>query len=310
MVIPAYNEATQIRGVLETIPEFVDKIIVIDDASTDGTSQVVEECRQQASDRIVLIRHSVNCGVGGAISTGFKWCYDQAIDVAVTMDGDGQMDPDDMPALLDPVVADEVDYAKGNRLMSGEAWRIMPKDRYLGNAALSLLTKIASGYWHLADSQCGYAAINHKALKAIDWDKTHRGYGRPNDILVRLNIHGFRVRDVMVRPLYDVGEESGIRPIRMIPALFLLVMRLFLMRMIRKYVILDFHPLVFFYALAVVLLLVVAPILAIRMFWIWLLVEGKIPAINAMALMFSVVTGLQFLLFAMWFDMDYNSHLR
>ncbi|NOX62624.1 MAG: glycosyltransferase family 2 protein [Chloroflexi bacterium] len=310
VVIPAYNEAKQIRRVLETVPPFVDKIVVVDDASTDETSQVVEECQHQTSDRIVLIRHAVNQGVGGAVSTCFKWCRDHGIEVAVTMDADAQMDPDDMPALLEPVVTEEVDYAKGNRLISGEAWRIMPKVRYLGNAVLSLLTKIASGYWHVADSQCGYAAINRQALKTIEWDETHQGYGRPNDLLVRLNIHGFRVRDVPVRPLYNVGEESGVHPIRMIPALSLLILRLFLMRMIRKYVILDFHPLVFFYALSAILLLIVAPVLTGRMFWIWLAVEGKIPAINALALMFSVVTGLQFLLFAMWFDMDYNTHLK
>jgi len=115
-----------------------------------------------------LIRHETNQGVGGAIATGYKWCRDHEVDVAVVMTGDAQMDPADLAALLDPVVAGEVDYAKGNRLFTGDAWNQIPKARYLGNSGMSLLTKIASGYWHVADSQCGYTAINLKALKAID----------------------------------------------------------------------------------------------------------------------------------------------
>jgi len=105
--------------------------------------------------------------VGGAIATGYEWCRDHGGDVAVVMAGDAQMDPADLPVLLDPVVAREADYAKGNRLFTGDAWNQIPRVRYLGNAAMSLSIKIASGYWHVADSQCGYTAINLKTLKAL-----------------------------------------------------------------------------------------------------------------------------------------------
>jgi hypothetical protein len=219
------------------------------------------------------------------------------------------MDPADLPALLDPVVNNEVDYAKGNRLLSGEAWRKVPRVRYLGNAALSLLTKIASGYWHVADSQTGYTATNLKVLQTINLDQIYKRYGMPNDMLVRLNIYNFRVRDVEIQPVYGVGEASGIRPIRMIPKLALLIARLFVKRMVQKYIIRDFHPLVFFYVLAGLLLGVIGPLLTLRLFLVWAR-AGSIPAINALALMLVVITGLQFLLHAMWFDMEYNRHLQ
>ncbi|MCK7575572.1 MAG: hypothetical protein MZV65_47750 [Chromatiales bacterium] len=116
---------------------------------------------------------------------------------------------------------------------------------YLGNAMLSLLTKIASGYWHIADSQSGYTAIGRRALKAIDWDQMYKRYGQPNDLLVRLNIAEMRVTDVPIRPVYGVGEKSGIRPLRMIPKLSWLITRLFFYRLLHKYIIQDFHPLLF-----------------------------------------------------------------
>jgi glycosyltransferase involved in cell wall biosynthesis len=308
VVVPAYKEEKLIGRVIETMPDYVDHIVVVDDCSPDRTSEVVRGL-QATHPRVVLLRHEVNQGVGGAIATGYKWCRDQQIDATAVMAGDAQMDPADLPNLLDPVVAGEVDYAKGNRLISGESWYKVPRVRYLGNAALSLLTKIASGYWHVADSQTGYTVINLKALQTIDPDLIYKRYGMPNDLLVRLNIYNFRVRDVEIKPVYGVGEQSGIRPIRMIPKLSLLIMRLFIKRMVQKYIIRDFHPLVFFYMLAGFLLGVAGPLLMIRLIWFWV-ASGRIPPINALTLILVIITGLQFLLFAMWFDMDYNRDLQ
>jgi len=213
-----------------------------------------------------------------------------------------------LPNLLTPVVAGEVDYAKGNRLFTGDAWNQIPKVRYLGNSVMSLLTKIASGYWHVADSQCGYTATNARVLKTVDWDRMYRRYGQPNDLLVRLNVNNFRVRDVPVRPVYNIGETSGVKPLRMIPRLSWLLFRLFVYRMVHKYVIRDFHPLVFFYLFGCSVALLCIP-LSVRLLYFWVL-QGRIPPINALAVMFCAVTGLQLLLFAMWFDMEYNRNLR
>jgi len=224
------------------------------------------------------------------------------------MAGDAQMDPDDLPALLDPIVSGRADYTKGNRLFTGDAWNQIPKIRYLGNAVLSLLTKMASGYWRVADSQCGYTAINLKALKMINWDQMYKRYGMPNDLLVRLNIYSLRVVDIPVKPIYYTGAKSGIKPLRMIPRLSIFLMNLFIYRMVQKYIIRDFHPLVFFYAFAAILLGLFTPILMARLLVMWA-INNKIPPINALTLIVVVITGLQFLLFAMQFDMEYNKDL-
>jgi hypothetical protein len=137
----------------------------------------------------------------------------------------------------------------------------------------------------------------------------YKRYGQPNDLLVRLNIHNFRVRDVPVTPVYDIGEDSGVRPIRMIPRLSWLLFKLFVYRMWQKYVIRDFHPLLFFYGMAFFLLAVSVP-LGLRVFYKWLIMGGNIPPINALAWMSGTIAGLQSLFFAMWFDMEYNRELR
>lgn len=308
VVVPAYNEQALLGRVIETMPDCVDRIVVVDDASPDGTADVVRRYMPQMGERLLLIQHERNQGVGGAIATGYKWCRDHEMDVAVVMAGDAQMEPANLPDLLAPVVAGEVDYAKGNRLFTGDAWNQIPKVRYLGNSAMSLLTKIASGYWHVADSQSGYTAINLKALKTIDWDQMYKRYGQPNDLLVRLNVYNFRVRDVPVMPVYNIGEKSGVRPLRMIPGLSWLLFKLFLYRIVQKYVIRDFHPLVFFYLMGVALFI---PGLLLGLYMtFYRLFVGTVAPTSALFAVFLVVSGMQSLFFAMWFDMDYNKALR
>jgi hypothetical protein len=230
------------------------------------------------------------------------------IDVTVVMAGDAQMDPKDLTNIVAPVAKGAVDYTKGNRLFQGDAWHMIPHHRYLANSFLSLMTKIASGYWHVADSQTGYTAVSLTVLKKLDLDAIYKRYGMPNDILIKLNQYDFRVRDVHVRPVYNVGEKSGIRPMKVLPAISWILFKGFWRRLVFKYVIKDFHPLVFFYALSFLLLISSVP-LAIRLFYIWA-ETGDIPDINAMALVFTVISGLQTLFFGMWFDMEYNKDLK
>ena len=307
VVIPAYNEETQIGKVIETMPDFVDSIVIVDDLSRDNTIKVVERY-QQSNSKIVLLKHDKNQGCGGSLATGYEWAKENNYDVAVRMDGDGQMDPDDLPLILDPVVEDRVDYSKGNRLFTGEAYKKIPKVRYFGNAFLSLLTKIASGYWHVADFQSGYTAINKQALHTIAWGYMYKRFGQPNDLLVRLNIYNFRVADVPVKPIYNVGEKSGINIFKVIFTLSWLLMKLFLWRMKEKYIIRDFHPLIFFYALGGIFGMITT-ILFVRLFWFWY-VYSHIPPINALAAMFAFMSSSLFILFAMWFDMEANKDLK
>ncbi|HPG40405.1 MAG TPA: glycosyltransferase family 2 protein [bacterium] len=307
-IVPAYNEETQIGMVIDTMPDFVDKIVIIDDCSKDKTVQVVTDYMQRRPD-VLLLRHEVNQGVGAAIASGYKWARDNNVDVAVVMAGDGQMAPADLPAILDPVVEDKADYSKGNRLFTGEAYKKIPKIRYFGNSVLSLLTKIASGYWNIADSQSGYTAINAKALRVIDWDAMYKGYGQPNDLLVRLNINNFRVKDVQIQPVYNIGEKSGIKIRKVLFTISWILFKMFLKRMKEKYIIRDFHPLVFFYACGFFFGLL-SFLLFLRIFYFWFLLGLDIPKINAMAALFSFMSSTQFTLFAMWFDMEANKELR
>lgn len=308
VVVPCYCEETQIGKVITTMPDFVDKIVVIDDASPDSTSEVVKSYLPN-NPRLVLLRHQTNQGVGGAIATGYEWARDNNYDVACVMAGDAQMDPADLPAILDPVVNGEADYTKGNRLFTAESFRKIPKVRYFGNSILSLLTKIASGYWHIADSQSGYTAINRRGLEFVQWPLMYKRYGQPNDLLVRLNVFNLKVRDVMIKPVYNVGEKSGIRLWKVVPRVSLLLLKLFLWRIKEKYIIRDFHPLVFFYFFGFVFSLF-SVLLFGRVFYFWWILGEPIPPINALAAMFSFVSATQFVLFAMWFDMEINKDLK
>ncbi|MBZ9577562.1 glycosyltransferase family 2 protein [Patescibacteria group bacterium] len=307
VVIPVYNEEKLIGKVLSTLPMFVDHIIVVDDCSKDKTVDIIRRF-QQTDSRIILICHQKNQGVGGAISTGYQRALELRVDVTVVVNGDAQMDPKDMINLVKPVGLGEVDYCKGNRLFRGKSWDMIPHYRYLGNACLSLLTKIASGYWHITDSQSGYTAISLTALKTLDLKSIYKKYGAPNDLLIKLNIHNFKVRDVPIRPIYRQGEKSGIKLWKIIPTIPWLLIRGFFKRLWRKYVINDFHPLVFFYILAFLLLITSIP-LSIRLVYIWI-IQGFVPRTTTLAVMFLIITGLQFLFFAMWFDMEYNKNLK
>lgn len=206
VVIPAFNEQDAIVATVTTIPDFVDEVIVVDDASTDETAQ-----RARIRPDVRIVRHSHNRGVGAAIASGYRYSLDARCDVSVVMAGDGQMDPRDLPALLDPIVTGNADYVKGNRFLHSDVWKEMPLARIVGNATLSLATRVTSGYRHVFDSQCGYTAIHRDALAKLDLELLWARYGYPNDLLARLHVARARVVDVPVRPIYGAHWKSGIR---------------------------------------------------------------------------------------------------
>jgi len=308
VVVPAHNEEALICQVLDTLPPFVDRVIVVDDQSIDKTKDIVRPYEQCCPEKYRLICHTKNKGVGGAIVTGYKQAVDEKIDVVVVMAGDAQMDPADLERIVMPVVLGETHYVKGNRLFRGESWQMIPHYRYLGNSVLSLLTKIASGYWHIADSQSGYTAISLKALQTLNLDNIYERYGMPNDLLIKLNICNFSVKDVSIRPIYNIGEKSGIRLLSVIPKISWLLLKGFIRRMVEKYIIRDFHPLVFFYFLGIALtpsgLIFGSYLLGIR------ILGHGVTSTSALFAAFLVISGLQSLFFAMWFDMEYNKHLK
>jgi glycosyltransferase involved in cell wall biosynthesis len=307
VVVPAHNEETQIKRVIDTMPPLVDYIVIVDDASTDRTAEVVM-AELDNDPRVFLLIHEANQGVGGAIASGYKWARDNDVDMAVVMAGDGQMNPRDLPALLDPIVDHGINYSKGNRLIYPRARELVPGMRFFGNSVLSLMTKFASGYWHVADSQTGYTVADRKVLQTIDWDKMYKRYGQPNDLLIRLNIENFRVRDVPVEPVYNVGERSGIRIQRVIFTISHILFTGFFKRLNEKYIVRDFHPLIIFYAMSATFALLGLGFL-MRTIFEWLHV-GTAPPLSSMAFLFFLSMGFQSFAFAMWFDMEANRNLR
>lgn len=206
VVIPAHDEARLLPVTLAGVPRFVDQIIVVDDASSDGTAEAARRARFD----VHVARHRQNRGVGAAIVTGYREALRRGVDVAVVMGADAQMDPDEMPRLLDPIAEGEADYVKGDRLGHPEVRQRMPLVRWLGNHALSWLTCRATGYRGLRDSQCGYTAISRSALARLPLDALYPRYGFPNDVLSHLSVLHARVVDRPVTPIYG-DERSGIR---------------------------------------------------------------------------------------------------
>ncbi len=305
VVVPAYDEEALVGTTLAGIPASVDRIIVVDDASRDATA---ERALATGDSRVEVVTHERNRGVGAAIVTGYEQARAERIDVAVVMAADNQMDPEELEAIAGPVARGEVDYAKANRLVSGRAWELIPHNRYIGNAILSLLTKIASGYWHVADSQAGYTAISLDLLDRLDLERVYTRYGFPNDLLVHLNIENARVRDVPSRPIYGIGERSGIKLHSVVPRISWLLVKGFCWRMREKYVIRDFHPLVFFYVFGFLMTLAG---LALGILETVLRIAGHgITAATIVLVALLLVSGSQFTLFAMWFDMETNKDLR
>lgn len=306
VVVPCFREETQIRGVIETMPAFVDRIIVVDDRSPDGTADVVRDC-MRSHPNVELLVHEENRGVGAGIATGYKRALELDMDVAVVMAGDGQMPPNELADIVRPVTSGHADYAKANRLVVEQAWATIPRKRFLGNAMLSLLTKVASGYYQVADSQTGYTAITATMLRRLDLDAMYPRYGYPNDMLVRLNVLRARVVDVASVPVYDVGEVSGLRIRRVLFTMSWLLLKRFFWRLWKLYVVRDFHPLVLFYALG--MLMLGAGVLASVVLGALAYGEGTVSGASAVAASILLQSGLLLTLFGMLFDFEHNRPL-
>ncbi|GAA1561693.1 hypothetical protein GCM10009678_50730 [Actinomadura kijaniata] len=237
-VVPAYNEEVLIAKTISTMPEIVDHIVVVDDASTDETAKRVAEV---GDPRVTLVRHDANTGVGGAIVTGHRVTLESDSDVNVVMAGDAQMDPDYLPALLDPIADDGYGFTKANRFFARSGLTGMPLNRLLGSTVLSFATKLASGYWNLFDPQNGYTAITRESLSRIPLDRLATGYAFENDLLIWLNIAGVRAKDVPIPAVYG-QEVSGMRLHRVVPQISRLLVFGFWRRILRRYVVPSFSP--------------------------------------------------------------------
>ena len=355
VVVPTYNEEKQIGFVIDSMPDFVDRIVIVNDASTDNTEQIIKGYIDKAeksdmnirrwngkpepnrynraevllheqndkeldlyppfekvnenptSDRIILINLKINSGVGAAIARGYKWSKDYAIDCTAVMAGDNQMDPAELEKICRPVVENNIDYVKGNRLIHRSAWLVVPRIRYFGNSILSILTKVASGYWHVSDTQTGYTAISLSALRAIRIHDIYKRYGMPNDMLVKLNIAFCTVMEVPIKPIYAIGEESKMNVIKVIPSISWLLFRSFFKRLWIKYFFRDFHPLFLLYNFSLIL-----GILCITFAFniVHCMLAGHGISIRTeIVFVFLFTSGFQSFLFAMWMDIQDNDRL-
>jgi len=248
IVIPAYNEERHVGDVLAGIPDYVDKVIVVDDCSADNTAQVIASVRD---DRLVALQTDRNQGVGGATILGYVKAKEFDCDIVVKMDGDGQMTPEHLPLLLDKV-ADGYDYAKGNRFLAGASLESMPRHRLIGNIILTFLNKLASGYWHIFDPQNGYTAISFAALSRLDLSRLHHRYFFENDMLIALNLQNARVADVPIPARYGT-ERSDLNPFRAGVTFPLLFIPRLCRRIYQKYILRDFSPIALFLVMGLLL---------------------------------------------------------
>ncbi|MHA2064878.1 MAG: glycosyltransferase family 2 protein [Candidatus Thorarchaeota archaeon] len=240
-VVPALNEERLIVRTLSSVPDTIDTIYVIDDGSDDRTAELVTQ-HGLSDNRVKLLQHVTNQGVGAAIITGYRAAFNAGHDVFVVVGGDAQMSWDDLGSLLQPIRDGTADYAKGNRFIygtpqtPGNAWREMPPLRILGNVTLSVLTKFASGYYHLFDSQMGYTAMHRRVFPLINWGRARKGYGYPVDWLTRFHTTGVRVADVPVCAIYLEDErQTKIRVRKFLFYMFGVIVRGGLRRVYREY---------------------------------------------------------------------------
>jgi len=356
VVVPAYNEESQIAMVIETMPDFVDRMIVVNDCSKDRTrgivegywssefnkgifipdasnqkfdgkyeraNRIVQELRiveekyfvksemKNAGDeneRIILINHLKNSGKGAGVASGYKWARDHNIDCIATMDGDGQMDPAELFSICRPILDNEVDYVKGNRLIHRSSMFVIPKIRFFGNSILSILTKLSSGYWRVSDTQTGYTAISLKALQSLSLHKIYKNYGYPNDMLVKLNIAYCTIKEIEIKPVYQIGENSKMKIGKVIPRVSWLLFRSFFKRLWIKYLFRDFHPLFLLYNMSFILFIISFPYL-LKILNHAFILKSQANPVTVLAFIFLAISAFQSLLFAMWMDIQDNDRL-
>ncbi len=323
VVVTAYDEEPFVGTVIETVPDFVDRIYAVDDASPDDSWAVIQQVASRINEtaeprpelavtdggegrRVVPIQHEENRGYGASVKTGYRHAVEDEMDIVAVMNGDGQMDPDILHRIIDPVAEDEADYAKGNRLLDPEDREDMSTFRFVGNAMLTGLSKFASGYWSISDPQNGYTAISREAIEEIDLDSVTDEYGFLNHLLTHLNVNEQRVADVPMTAVYG-EEESSIRYVPFIRFVSLLLLRSFIWRLKTRFVVQEFHPSVIFYGAGSAGLAGGAVGLGSSLLRS---LRGKDGFTAAMASFATLLIGVVALGIGIWLDADENNDLE
>ena len=240
VVIPCFNVEKQIAGVVRTLPDWVARIIAVDDGSSDGTLGLLRDLADE-DPRMTVIARDANGGVGAAMVTGYRAALDSGADFIVKMDGDGQMDSGELPRLLRPLLEGRADYAKGNRFRHVRSLGRMPRLRLLGNIVLTVTTKLVSGYWHVFDAQNGFTAISRDVLERLPLERLDPTYAFENSMLSLLNVEDRPVADVSMPAIYG-DERSSLRVPLAILSYPPRLVRMFLRRLAVKYIVYDVSP--------------------------------------------------------------------
>ncbi|NLD61202.1 glycosyltransferase family 2 protein [Candidatus Sumerlaeota bacterium] len=237
VLIPCYKVERHIADVVASVPAFVDRIIAVVDGSPDGSLAILQSL---SCERLLIISHEQNLGLGAAMATGYKEALKEGADIVVKLDGDGQMQPKYLESLIDPIANNLCDYAKGNRFRHTRALSSMPKIRLLGSIGLTFLTKMASGYWNVTDPQNGYVAIAGSFLGALDFDRlSRRRFFFENEMLIQLNVEEARVLDVPIPAIY--ADEKSTMSIQNVLLTFpVLLIKGYFWRLFQRFIVRDF----------------------------------------------------------------------
>ena len=306
VIVPAYNEELLIEKTINSVPQIVEKIIVINDCSKDNTKKIVDSLMIK-NKKIELINFGKNSGVGAALIAGYEYCHEHKYDIAVVMPGDAQALPIDFDKLVEPILNGRADYAKGNRLKHKNVKEIMPRHRFIGNTFLTILTKFASGYFHIMDPQMGYTALNVETLDKINIKSLIKRYGYPGQLLFLLNMVDAKVVDVQVTPHYDI-EKSGIKLFTFVPKLMFLLTKLFVQRVIKKLLKEKMSPagISYFFCFGMFFGFIALLIRTLNYYFS----SGYIPELTFMAFLTSIILFFIFFFFGVMFDYQENQKLH
>lgn len=300
-LLPAYNEEKLITKTVTTLPDYIDKIMVIDDVSTDNTLKIAKDLAKK-DDRVVVIHHKVNTGIGGAYISGFKKSMELGMDLVVTMAGDAQCNPDYIKNMIDTLVDENLDYVKANRFVHLEDLKQMPKFRRIGNIIITLLTKFSSGYYSIFDSQNGYGVFKRKTLEKLPLEHIGQRYDYENTLLIALAIMGAKIKDEPVPAIY--GDEVSTIPVFKTTVRALsVVWKGFWRRIYYKYVVVNFHPIALF-LFAGLLLTLVGLLVGIYMIAAKLLAHASPSTGTTMLCVLPLIVGFQVMLTALIMDMN------
>jgi dolichol-phosphate mannosyltransferase len=297
VVIPAYQVEKKLQHVLDGIPKFIRTIIVVDDCSRDGTLEIAKKNKPK---RIHVLHLRKNHGVGGAMLYGMSLALELGADIVIKMDGDGQMDPDFLPALLQPILEGRADYAKGNRFMHSTSLQKMPSSRRVGNIGLTFMTKMASGYWNIFDPVNGFFAIHRTALGVLDASEIDEGYFFESSMLVALRLARAVVCDVAIPARY--GDEPSSMSLAKVAMEFpVKLFRMYMKRLYHQYFLHDMNA-------GSLLMVFSVPLLLFGLIWgiaKWIesAVTGVVASTGTVLLaVLPIILGVQFLTQALIFD--------